>query len=163
MRFYAFLQEGKMETSAAVIITDGERFVVGHPTGAPYRKAWSLPKGLVEPGESAVNAAAREVEEETSLKLDKSKLEDKGVYPYQALKNIHLFVYHVDDLSVSTLRCTSTFEQKPGVWAPEIDKFAWIPYSKAAEYLNPNLNKIFKEVEPSLTPVTECIPCKLGK
>ena len=135
-----------METTAGVIITDGTRFLVAHPTGGPWRRSWSIPKGIIDKSETPKEAAIREVKEETGISLDSSKLLDKGIYPYRVLKNLHIFVYNIDSLNVASLRCVSVFEQKPGVYAPEVDKYAWIPYIKAAEYLNPNLYKIFSEV-----------------
>lgn len=47
---------------------DGERFLVVHPSGRYNRRSpWSIPKGLLEPGEDAEQAALRETEEETGI------------------------------------------------------------------------------------------------
>jgi 8-oxo-dGTP pyrophosphatase MutT (NUDIX family) len=48
------------------------------------REAWSLPKGLIEPGESAENAALREVREETGLFGDIIERIDTIKYSYNA-------------------------------------------------------------------------------
>ena len=48
------------------------------------RVAWSLPKGLIEPGESAENAALREVREETGLHGDIIERIDTIKYSYNA-------------------------------------------------------------------------------
>ena len=46
-------------------------FLLGHPGGPLWAKrdlgAWMVPKGLVEPGEEPLAAAAREFEEETGM------------------------------------------------------------------------------------------------
>ena len=135
-----------MEVTSGVIITNGINFLVCHPTGAPWKRSWSLPKGIIDIGEDAVDAAIREVNEETGLVLDKSSLIDKGEYPYKTLKNLHLFLYNIDNINVAECHCISMYQQKPGIFAPEVDKYAWIPYIKAGEYLNPALYKIFQEV-----------------
>ncbi len=46
----------------------------------PYQGCWALPGGLVEPGEDLVDAAARELAEETSLELDTVELTQIGAY-----------------------------------------------------------------------------------
>ena len=48
------------------------------------RDAWSLPKGLIEPGESPENAALREVREETGLLGDIIERIDTIKYSYNA-------------------------------------------------------------------------------
>ena len=50
---------------------DGPEFLLAHP-GGPFWKsrdegAWSIPKGLIEPGEEPLAAARREFREETSF------------------------------------------------------------------------------------------------
>ena len=66
-----------MATSAGILVfrrTGVEpEFLLGHPGGPFWRKrdagAWSVPKGLVEPGEVPLDAALREFSEETELSL----------------------------------------------------------------------------------------------
>ena len=135
-----------METTAACIITDKSRILVCHPTGAPWKRSWSLPKGIIDNNETAENAVIREIKEETGINLEKDKLISAGIYPYRTLKNMHIFLYNIDTINVSELKCISVFEQKPGIFAPEVDKYAWIVYSKAAEYLNPSQYKLCQEI-----------------
>ena len=55
--------------SAALALVRGDEVLIAHP-GGPYwankdEGAWTLPKGLIEPGEDALAAARREFGEET--------------------------------------------------------------------------------------------------
>jgi ADP-ribose pyrophosphatase YjhB (NUDIX family) len=52
--------------ASAAILRDGAVLLVERGKGAP-RGTWSLPGGHIEPGERAIDAAAREVAEETGL------------------------------------------------------------------------------------------------
>src|SRR6185312_8589335 len=66
------------QTSAGVLVyrrrPDGPQFLLVHP-GGPYwagkdEAAWSIPKGLVEPGEGGWPAARREFAEELGQRID---------------------------------------------------------------------------------------------
>ena len=61
-----------MKTSAGCLVRasfqDGVRYLLVHPSGNYNRRApWSIPKGLLEPGESPEDCAARETREETGI------------------------------------------------------------------------------------------------
>ena len=56
-------------TSCGVIVTDGQRLLLGHATGSPR---WDIPKGIAEPGESFAAAAVRELFEEVGILLARS-------------------------------------------------------------------------------------------
>jgi predicted NUDIX family NTP pyrophosphohydrolase len=51
----------------------GPEFLLAHPGGPFWRNrdagVWTIPKGLLEPGETALEAAIREFQEETGLSL----------------------------------------------------------------------------------------------
>lgn len=53
--------------AGAVIIDDDGRLLVVQRRNEPSRRCWSVPGGRIEPGESAQDAARREVFEETGL------------------------------------------------------------------------------------------------
>lgn len=63
--------EGKVLISAcAVIEGKGHEVLLMYEGDFPYHKQWVLPGGYVRPNETVAHAVAREVEEETGLKIE---------------------------------------------------------------------------------------------
>lgn len=66
---------------------------------------WELPAGLIEPGESAIDAAARELNEEVGTSLDADRLRPLGapVFPAPAMiaERQHLFHVEIDPTELS--------------------------------------------------------------
>ena len=58
-----------VRTAVAVIVTRGERILFGQRRTEGHGFEWQLPGGWINSGETPEQAARREVEEETSLKL----------------------------------------------------------------------------------------------
>lgn len=130
------------KVTCAVVIKVGNEFLVCHPTGAGWIKDWSLPKGVKDEGETEEQAAIREVFEETGIKLT-GKLNFLGKGPYRPSKDLAMFETELSS-KPSNLVCTSYFEPwGDGRKIKEVDKFAWITYNKAEEYLNKSLFNLF--------------------
>ncbi len=107
-------------TSCGIIVTDGERLLLGHATRSPR---WDIPKGIAEPGESLAAAARRELFEETGLDAPEAELRPLGVFPYRRGKDLALFGWAPPLLpDPATLTCTSQFSWNGRMW-PEFDRF----------------------------------------
>src|SRR5580658_3854055 len=108
-------------TSAGVIVTDGQRLLLGHATRSPR---WDIPKGGVEPGEDFAAAASRELLEETGLAVPEAALVPLGVFPYLRNKDLALFAWRVALLpDPKTLACSEFFTLPDGSRLPEFDRF----------------------------------------
>ncbi|MFK7972541.1 MAG: NUDIX hydrolase [Bacteroidia bacterium] len=93
------------------------------------RGRWSLPKGGIEPDESAQEAAIREVEEETGLLLPTmigSLPKSFHVYPHKGrdiLKTTHWFLMHVEGVPHLVGQAEEGIEEvrwfKPADWVAE--------------------------------------------
>ena len=56
--------------AASAAIFRGSRVLIAERGNGPMKGSWSLPGGKIEPGETAAAAAAREIEEETGLRVE---------------------------------------------------------------------------------------------
>jgi 8-oxo-dGTP pyrophosphatase MutT (NUDIX family) len=116
------------EISCGVIVTDGERLLLGHATRSPR---WDIPKGIAEPGEGLVAAARRELFEETGLEAPEAELKPLGVEPYRSGKDLALFAWAVPVLpDPEALHCASCFDWR-GSMLPEFDRFGLFTHAEA--------------------------------
>ncbi len=126
-----------------------EVFLV-HPGGPFWAKkddqAWSIPKGLIDPGEDALEAAKREFTEETGFEVD-GEFADLGTFKLLGAKNLRVFAL-VGDCDPAKL--TSNLFQM--AWPPnsgrmqsfpEVDRGGWFDEETA-------LIKITKGQRPML-------------
>jgi len=149
------------ETSAGVLAyrrrEKGPEFLLVHP-GGPFwaRKdaaAWSIPKGLAEPGEDGWDAARREFAEELGQPISGPA---KSLTPCPTPGGKLIVAWLVEaDLDVTDLR-SNTFEME---WPrgsgrraefPEVDRAAWFDLETA-------LWKIHKSQQPILREAAQLI------
>jgi 8-oxo-dGTP pyrophosphatase MutT (NUDIX family) len=134
-------------TSCGVIVTDGERILLGHATRSPR---WDIPKGVAEPGETLAGAAARELLEETGLGVSPSQLADLGVHPYLRGKDLALFLWKKTPLpDPQTLTCTSRFALPSGTLVPEFARFGLFTWEEAMSRTGKNLARILGSLRRS--------------
>lgn len=132
------------QTSCGVIVTDGERVLLGHATRSPR---WDIPKGSAEPSETFPVAAARELLEETGLVIAPEALTDLGVHPYLRGKDLALFMWKATQLPDSRrLTCTSRFALPNGTLLPEFDRFGLFAWEDALSLVGKNLARVLASV-----------------
>jgi len=128
------------QTSCGVIVTDGERILLGHATRSPR---WDIPKGVAESGENLADAAARELREETGLVASPGEFVELGVHAYLRGKDLALFVWRPPQLpDPQSLACTSLFALPNGTMLPEFDRFDLFPWEEALLRVGKNLARI---------------------
>src|SRR5205814_3451337 len=105
---------------------------LAHP-GGPFWAArddgaWTIPKGLVEPGEDPLAAARREFEEETGIRPAGPYL-PLGSVRQKAGKVVHAWAWEGDADPEKVMSNTMSVEWPPGsgrrVAFPEVDRCAW--------------------------------------
>lgn len=137
-----------MLTSCGVIVTDGERILLGHATRSPR---WDIPKGLAEPGESLAATAIRELAEETGLIAAEADLRPLGTHAYLRGKDLALFAWLVSALpSTNDLHCRSTFALPSGALVPEFDRFGLFTWDEALGKVGKNLGRLLTVLMPAL-------------
>jgi 8-oxo-dGTP pyrophosphatase MutT (NUDIX family) len=97
-------------------------------------KNWDFPKGLVEPGETELDAARREVLEETGIaELDYPFGEEyKETLPYAARK---IARYYLAETRQAEIKLPVSGE----LGRPEHHEYRWVSFEDAEELLPPRL------------------------
>jgi 8-oxo-dGTP pyrophosphatase MutT (NUDIX family) len=114
-------------------------------TGRDY---WDIPKGVLDPGETPIEAALRELREEAGITLPPDAVRDLGVRLYLARKDLHLFVVDPPQASLSTDQCRcTTYYQWRGREVPEIDAYRWTERSEVPRYAGKNMARVLMGLE----------------
>lgn len=131
-----------MVTSAGIFLVNKEgKILIGHPTNHDPN-FWSIPKGKIDKGESAFEAAVRETWEESNVdvstatiyhELDKRnyKSKKKRLKPFVILESENPEL----DLETVELKCNTNVPEKMGGF-PEMDDFKWVTIDEARELLH---------------------------
>jgi 8-oxo-dGTP pyrophosphatase MutT (NUDIX family) len=137
-------------TSAGVLVTDGRRLLLGHAVRSPR---WDIPKGLIEPGETAAEAAIREMREETGLHVPPEVLLPLGMHRYLPGKDLALFAWAVELPNPATLRCASAFSLPGGAVLPEFDRFGLFSWPEALARVGRNLARVLAALADAGCPI----------
>jgi len=135
------------------------QFLLAHPGGPYWAKkdagAWTIPKGLVDPGEALLAAASREFTEETGF-MAQAPFIALSPMKQKSGKIVHAFACE-GDFDPGGLAC-NTFEiewpPKSGKRQsfPEIDRVEWFGIETAREkiltYQRPWLDELASALKP---------------
>jgi 8-oxo-dGTP pyrophosphatase MutT (NUDIX family) len=103
-----------------------------------YRN-WDFPKGLVEPGESPIDAAIREVREETTL--DDISFDWGMVFmdtgPYNKGKIARYYIARSKETHIE-------LPVNPQLGAPEHHEARWVDYNRALTMVSPRLQPVVR-------------------
>ncbi len=129
------------QTTCALAVIHNGHILIALPTNGSYKHGWSLPKGIMDPGERYGEAALRECWEETGndFRHREAELIDLGVHAYRPHKNYHLSVLHVSEpIDTKACVCESMFIHNEKEY-PEVSHFAFVTIEVAVkDYLNKN-------------------------
>jgi predicted NUDIX family NTP pyrophosphohydrolase len=135
----------------------GLEFFLAHPGGPFWRGrdagAWTIPKGLTEPGEDSLAAACREFQEETGVKPEGPFI-PLGSVRQKAGKVVHAWAWEgqADPALVTSNTMSAEWPRGSGRWLtfPEVDRCAWFPPEIARQKLNPAQAELIERLETAL-------------
>lgn len=111
-----------------------------------YRN-WDFPKGMLEPGETPLDAAIRETAEEATIS-DLAFRWGEGyceTAPYRRGKVARYYL-------AETMQEHITLPASPELGRPEHDAWRWVSFDEAARLLPPRLQPILAWARPQLEP-----------
>ncbi len=134
-------------TSAGLLLfrrrQGGLEVLLAHPGGPFWANrdagAWTIPKGLVNEGEDALDAARREFQEETGI-VPTGPFLPLGSVRQKAGKTVHAWAWEGDADADATTSNLNTVEWPRGsgrrITFPEVDRCAWFGLDEAAARMN---------------------------
>ena len=115
--------------------------------------AWTIPKGLVAPGEPLLAAARREFQEETGI-VPQEPFIPLGSVRQKAGKIIHAWAWEGDADPTTIVSNTMQYEwpRGSGRWVdfPEVDRCAWFSPDAARSRLNPAQAELIDRLRAAL-------------
>ncbi len=134
------LKLNKMKISAGVIIVlGGDKLFICHPTSAKWYGSYSFPKGGVEEGETEIDAAIRELLEETSVSINRNQLSSKPLIVDYGDKNgviyKKVYLYTLNINNVSEIGLDSEIVPKKKLQITEVDWAGFVDKEEASRRL----------------------------
>ena len=126
--------------SAGIVLIVDNKILLCHPTNHEWKNTFSIPKGMVDEGESIQDAALRECFEEVGLDLKKLIPEfdinkyESGIVDYvkkgKLVKQVH---YYVVNTTLKELKLSSETLPKEMLQIEEVDWAGFLKKEEAKE------------------------------
>jgi len=123
-------------------VPDVEVFVahMGGPFWRRRPRAWTVTKGLVEPGEDALATALREFREEIGVPAPDGATLDLGTHRQAGGKVVRVFARRAEEFTVDVVRSNTVRLELPRgsgrfVDVPEVDDARWTTVAAARDLL----------------------------
>ena len=139
---------------------DGRIEVLLIKPGGPFWRnkdegAWMIPKGAIEPGETAADAAIREFEEEIGLPLARVPF-SLCTIKQAGGKVVEVFAVEgdLDPAAITSIHFEIEWPPRSGEWQafPEAEEGRWMPLEGARRMMLPSQLPILDALEAKLRP-----------
>ena len=130
-----------------LVVNPRRELLLCHVTHTPK---WDIPKGMLDPGETELEAAMRELREESGLVFDAARFRDLGPFAYRRDKRLHLFMLECGPglESLAHLHCSTTFPHHvTGRPTPEMDGYRWATRDEVPGLCWPRMGEVLKSIE----------------
>lgn len=138
-------------------VRSGEvEFLLAHPGGPFWQDrdagAWTIPKGVIQPGEEPLAAARREFEEEVGFKPEGRFIELTPIRQRSG-KIVHAWAFE-GDCDPSCIK-SNLFQME---WPPKSGKFESVPEIDRACFFR--MSEAKRKINPAQIPLLEELLCK---
>lgn len=130
-----------------LVVNDRGELLLCHVTNTAR---WDIPKGMLDEGETTLQAAMRELREEAGVHFAPARFAELGRFAYRRDKQLHLYLVQagaeLGDLA--TLACTSYFpDPRTGAPTPETDGFRWATRAELARLCWPRMGQLLTRLD----------------
>jgi len=91
------LNKNRIKVVGGIIIDKNKILIAQRSNQKEHPLKWEFPGGKIQENENPIEALKREIKEELSIDIKKSKFLLDYQYDYQDIKKIHLYFYKIDE------------------------------------------------------------------
>ena len=91
------MNKNRIKVVGGIIIDKNKILIAQRSNQKEHPLKWEFPGGKIQENENPIEALKREIKEELSIDIKKSKLLLDYEYEYQDIKKIHLYFYKIDE------------------------------------------------------------------
>lgn len=141
------------KSAGVIIILQDNRMLLIHPTNHKWTNSFSFPKGGIDKGEKRIDAAIRELREETSIGVEISQIENPEepiVIEYtdklgNIYKKVYLYIVRIDDISEIGLK--SEILSETDLQLEEVDWAGFLNIEEARDRIFFRVKHLLKLIE----------------
>jgi predicted NUDIX family NTP pyrophosphohydrolase len=135
--------ETQMVTSCGVLVKHAGKYILGHATG---RIHFDIFKGRMDEGETYLQTALRECQEESGLIFTGEAIHDLGLHDYIKNKMLYLYIGKLEELDMSTMACSTYFDNN----ILEMDYYESFEFDEMLTKIGKNMRRIFLSLKDTI-------------